>query len=1314
MNMNDLTDEVIQNLISEYFTTTYIEPTVCFQLLCNGVNDSFYERHRRVLDQFSFENPQQILAFSVGRFIIDKNSSKPNNEAFQESIQFITVNLNVIYTLVFEIWVCLVFDISLDGVVNDTIKAVMTVNLPHQLSRLLSFNSAGVFCQSTQRANYNARTADKTLLQTEIIKITKIILEYSKLYKFLKQPYLDGDESVKDMQFSNNDNSLKLLLDVMIYKFFDTIHSFSHVMFDNYIILLKEIFNNFLLLFVTFDGVDTPMKMKMKIDAAMSHFAIFLIMTPNCSEILSVKMRPITEASGHLSSAFRLELNTYEQETIQQRHSSIFVTQDRSSGEQKQRSFFELEEMIRNRSKSDEVAREILSNSLSVTPFRFSERDLLSERTILNAVQLLVGICHELQMDFNTTLPNISASFENIKHNGPFPYMTFLNYICVEVDNICQKKNPSPSVLCDFSQLCCSEIPAHKFKDGKKSQLASPRPGPGSRPGSGSRAQPQGKSKYDQMIEKKQKEKEHNEKIAAARKKREEEEAAKAAEVKTKAEVASLDKEKPKLTLERIGKLKGILKQPVEFKDIIDSIRRSEYESAAMRLNDESGKKIREIVPWTADLLRKFIEKNPSLLQPDLPTASGASAAAPPSVEAVPSVEALVPSVEAAPSVEAVVPLTQASAEPILTKKQKKKLQDEEQQRLNAEKTAEILRRQTENEKERKDRLERRQAAEAQALAEVQAAAEAQRLLQEAEKQRLIDQEVEAFANFERNIIERCGGDDTWFEFIFKCSRQKMFKIINAVVRMSDEEIIGLLSSSLQAPPVSQGSCAAVAGGGGGGGACASSALLTEYMNIPTSRNCRAFVIFGILNKLRQPNNVRFVFTGRTFLQLLSCHSMLPPEKCEQFHITKETSDFDVYAIFNDRVNPMQYRELIVYIFKLFWNLHENDIHVHMNRNDQAWESFQHQPGHLYISPARAAEVMKVSKNNDGIIEEVSDFGFTTVGAFTRTFPGLFTAGVLPSVNNLRVLDLQYKLKKSLFMKQEEKKLEFDIDLDFEFPRAESGLSEALRIVIKILCSFVLNNSREFYFIQVSNLLKFLIRAIQYEYIVEFNTPPPPPVQSISQPSSFKGRNSRSSRNSRNKGSIVFPLESAPSLSSIESEIERLYREIRSKFHEELLLFLDPRTNPEFLELITPPYDPNALYNNINNAGLSFIHMLFINDASGLNIHHQRFLEIDQYRKTPKTPEGAAQRIRMPIHLLILNILKMFQFDDSSLQQHMIRGRNLFGGRSSNKYSNKIYTRKYKKQKMRKTVHKKVKSKMTLSRQKRKIRRSTRKHVTKV
>ena len=1279
--MDESMMEKLQIIIEKYIKDKYIEPEVCFELLCKRVteDDSFYEKHKGVLAQFRFAKYEELLAMSFGQLILQNNNSKNPKDAMEYTIQFISNITDETYKLVFIIWICVRFEIDISGVTNDTIDGHMMTNLPHQLCRLLSYNIAGVFCSLIQRANYNAETSDKALLQRDIIKMAQMSFQYLKLYKFLKQPYFDNDEqSVKDMQFSKDDASLNLLLEVMIYKFFDTLHSYSIVMFDNYIILLKEIFNNFILLFVTFDGIDTTMKMKMKIDAAMSHYATFLLMTPKCSEILSFRETPGTRLapSQYIYLSFKLELKKYDQEKLQQQNVSMFVTQRKDNGEQKQTSFFQLEEMMREGIKSDEVAQEILSNTLNVTPFNLHE-GLMSEKTLLNAMQLLVGICDELAMDSNMMLPNINASFQGIQREDPFHYLTFLNFITVEFGNLCEKKNPSLSILCDFSQLCCSKVPAYRILDNKKPVLAPPqsRPRPQSRP-QPPQPQPPQKSKFDEIMERRRKEREQKEreqekKLADARKKKEEDKAAEAIESKAGKAGEALEKEKPQLILNRNAELKRILsKQPPEFKDILDSIRSSDYESAAVMLNEKykPDTKIRLLVPWTADLVKNFIEKNRNLLQPmESPvevTASGASAAV----------------VEASPS----TPAAAVKAPPPLSKKQlQKKAEEEERQRLKDEKTAEILRSQAKNAEKAKGKKEKKEAA-----------AEAQRLLQETEKQRLLEQEAQVFADFERNISERCGGDMSWFDFIFRCSRQQIFKIINAVTRMSDEEIKGLLTSSLRAP-----------------------APLTEYMNLETSQNCRAFFIFGILNGLRQPENVRFVFTGRTFLQLLSCHSMLPPEKCEQFHITKETSDFDVYTIFNDNADPMQYRALLVYIFNLFWDLHTDDIHVHFDRNDQAWELFQRQPGHLYVSSARAAGVMKVSKNNAGVIEEVSDFGFNNVSTFATTFPGLFTSGVFPSVNSLRLLGLKYKLKKSLFTKQGERMLEDDIHLDFEFPRAESGLSEALWIVIKILSSFVLNNSREFYFIQVSNLLKFLIRAIQYECIVEFITPPPPPpVQSISQPPSSNARGSRSSRGSRNKNDS----SAAPPLQSIESEIDTLHRVIMLKFEQQLLLFLDPRTNPEFAQILTVPHMRDHLYHNIYHAGMSFINIFFIPGALGLDIHHQHFLEIDEYRKTPKTPEGANQRTSgssMRIHHLILGILKAFQFDDSNLQQQLSRGRNLFGGRASNKYSNKKHTRKHKKQKMKKTVHKKnknVKSKLTLSNRKRKIRTSTMKNSKRV
>jgi hypothetical protein len=65
--------------------------------------------------------------------------------------------------------------------------------------------------------------------------------------------------------------------------------------------------------------------------------------------------------------------------------------------------------------------------------------------------------------------------------------------------------------------------------------------------------------------------------------------------------------------------------------------------------------------------------------------------------------------------------------------------------------------------------------------------------------------------------------------------------------------------------------------------------------------------------------------------------------------------------------------------------------------------------------------------------------------------------------------------------------------LDLQFPSAFNGADESIEIIFNILTSFLTNNlnldgrggdrPRDFYFIHVSNLLKFIVRAIQYIHI---------------------------------------------------------------------------------------------------------------------------------------------------------------------------------------------------------------------------------------
>ena len=124
-----------------------------------------------------------------------------------------------------------------------------------------------------------------------------------------------------------------------------------------------------------------------------------------------------------------------------------------------------------------------------------------------------------------------------------------------------------------------------------------------------------------------------------------------------------------------------------------------------------------------------------------------------------------------------------------------------------------------------------------------------------------------------------------------------------------------------------------------------------------SGQNCRAFFVLALLSGIRQAENVRFSFIGRTFLQLLACHSMLPPTICETLHIPKNTSDFDVYIIFTEGTDPMMMRPFFLHIFNLFWNIPPTNIHIHYSRDRDtfgAWKAFEETGnGHLYESVTR-------------------------------------------------------------------------------------------------------------------------------------------------------------------------------------------------------------------------------------------------------------------------------------------------------------------------------------------------------------------------
>ena len=383
---------------------------------------------------------------------------------------------------------------------------------------------------------------------------------------------------------------------------------------------------------------------------------------------------------------------------------------------------------------------------------------------------------------------------------------------------------------------------------------------------------------------------------------------------------------------------------------------------------------------------------------------------------------------------------------------------------------------------------------------------------------------------------------------------------------------------------------------------------LPQYMDLENSRqNCRAFFVLALLNGLRQVENVQFAFIGRTFLQLLACHSRLPPATCAELYIPRETSDFDVYAIFNNRENISHMRPFIVHIFNLFWNLPRDYFHIHFQRNDEQWRQFQAQVGHIYeSSPRGALDIVKVSFNTerDGIVE-VSDIGFKTEKQFTDVFPFVKSSVALAVAPN-PLLSLKYNLDQALFFAYSEDAFGFNLQLEFEFPNAESGLDESLRIIKNILHSFLTNQfdfkgtegrGRDFYFIHSSNLFKFIMRAIQFEGIQDGGLP------------------------------------------RYDTILQKLYEKVK----------LDSSINA----------------GRFMGAAESLISYFFTPDKQQLakdNIH-----TVNLYRETGVGLKGANIRTsRPPIHFFhtyVLNILKHYGFDNGYLEsEYNPPGKNLYGG----------------------------------------------------
>ena len=475
--------------------------------------------------------------------------------------------------------------------------------------------------------------------------------------------------------------------------------------------------------------------------------------------------------------------------------------------------------------------------------------------------------------------------------------------------------------------------------------------------------------------------------------------------------------------------------------------------------------------------------------------------------------------------------------------------------------------------------------------------------------------EQAAFNEFETNIRLLCGGNGvTYFETMFRCSLPQFFRIVTTVRELSDQEIISIMSTLV---PVPDSASAAVA-------------PLTNYMDLANSgQNCRAFFVFALLNGIRQVEHVRFSFVGRTFLQLIACHSRFPLELCETLHIPKNTSDIDAYIIFNPDKDPITLRPLFLHIFNLFWRIPPENIHIHYSRDIPSWRHFEEfGNGHLYESVTRGTpDTIKVSFNNQGRVVEVSDIGFKTVQQFAISFR-FSTPQLTPkrsfnsvTVNELKLLELKYRLNQEIFSFNPQHD-SCVVQLDLQFPSAFNGFDESIDNVLNILNSLLNNQlnldgsmrSRpvDFYFIHVSNLLKFIVRIIQYK--------------------------------------------------GVDGGIEDLHSKI----------------NSGVTSLYRIKYQVKGVQVNIEEAAKHLINLFFNADGS---INDDTFIMVDEYRKTGELKsEGAAIRVTRfgKFHRYILETLQHYGFHSEYLDYRLEHGVNLYGGIKQKQQRRHKYTKKNK------------------------------------
>ena len=1150
--------------IDKYIEDNYLNPQVTVSLLCSGPAECTF------LDIFRQHNPDLPFLTEEDLRAVSHDYYLRNGNNLQETLVYIETELKKYYNFVFNTWIIFRFEIIQhvpDGSTDpQIIETTMLDYLPGQLVNLLYYIFDSIFYDIL---NLKFKDSDKrSMIQKNVVDT---VLLYSRLYIFLKQP----DRSLPFFSFNKRNVSLTFLLNVMVYKCFDSLHKISSIIFENYIACLQIFFNKYISIF----GNTPTDENKQKIDFGLAHLARFLLYLPNLSFILSNnEIQPIF-ISREIEGEFK--------------KIKIFFVREHDGQIKKT---FTLEEIEALKKSGTDVTRFDIRRDLDFNP--------MSEATLSNAIEFVSAIRIKLNekqgssisdADEQPIIKEFKTRYLLFKQKG-YDYFGFLFVLSQRLQNFVlhNSRSKEDKLVLDsnFSQ-CCGQIPEFEIYTTqeriKMKILEKKRKDQQRQEAEEEKRLAERIMRLDQMKFKKEQQREKEEEKRKAQQAAAD---AAAAAAVTAASVVAVpkelsEKEKSAFITQRTGSFKNDIKSI--FPVFSAAIQSGEYEHAATMLNEKLPPKLRENVPWTATNMEKFSPKMMQAYQELLVAEKPAD-----TVVAITS-----PSVSISP---AVAPLE--STPPTISKKasakaaaalEKQRLEQAaalEKQRLEELAALEAAQKRIEKKALRKQAKEATAAA-AQKLAAEQAAAE----------------QAAAFNDFEKNIRLLYGGRGlVYFETMFHCSLQEFFRITTVIRELPDQEIIRIMSTLTPAP----------------NSASAGAAPLTTYMDLEHSgQNCRAFFVLALLNGIRRVENVRFSFIGRTFLQLLACYSRLPPEKCTELHIPTNTSDFDVYIIFNNDKDPMMMRPFFLYIFNLFWSIPSENIHIHYSRDDRAWRQFEEAGnGHLYETVTRGTpDIMKISFNSQGRVVEVSDIGFKTVQQFADVFHfSLPRQNPVATVDQLELLELKYALdQRTFFLEPQDKDKPCVVQLDLQFPSASSGFDESIEIILNILNSFLTNQlnldgkrrdvPKDFYFIHVSNLLKFMVRAIQYKGIDTKDT-------------------------------------------DMEYLRSRILNELDSK--------------RKFKRL--SKYTMDAALDLIN---------LFFTEDNGIN--HQFIETVDRYRSTGALKAlGANERIEKfyQFHFIILSILTNYGFNSQYLDDAYASNYNLYGGIKQKQEQRHKYTKK--------------------------------------